>query len=54
MLSKAKTEGMSGIYYGLCTTLLTRIRCEVREKKLGEMNRKIPIDFKQCFRFCVD
>ena len=29
MLSKAKTEGMAGIYYGLCTTLSTRIRCEV-------------------------
>lgn len=28
-LSKARTEGFSGIYFGQCTTLATRIRCEV-------------------------
>jgi len=28
-LSKARTEGFNGIYFGQCTTLATRIRCEV-------------------------
>jgi hypothetical protein len=28
-LAKAKTEGFAGIYFGISTTLGTRIRCEV-------------------------
>jgi len=28
-LSKARTDGFTGIYFGQCTTLATRIRCEV-------------------------
>lgn len=28
-LARAKTEGFAGIYFGQCTTLSTRIRCEV-------------------------
>lgn len=28
-LARAKTEGFGGIYFGQCTTLSTRIRCEV-------------------------
>lgn len=31
-LSKARTEGFNGIYFGQCTTLATRIRCEVSNK----------------------
>jgi hypothetical protein len=29
-LARAKTEGFQGIYFGICTTLGTRIRNEVR------------------------
>jgi hypothetical protein len=29
-LARAKTEGFQGIYFGLSTTLATRIRSEVR------------------------
>ena len=28
-LARAKTEGFGGVYFGLSTTLGTRIRCEV-------------------------
>jgi len=28
-LARAKTEGFAGIYFGNCTTLSTRVRCEV-------------------------
>lgn len=28
-LARARTEGFTGIYFGLSTTLATRIRCEV-------------------------
>jgi hypothetical protein len=28
-LAKAKTEGFSGLYFGLCSTLSTRVRIEV-------------------------
>lgn len=28
-LARAKTDGFIGIYFGQCTTLSTRIRCEV-------------------------
>ena len=31
-LAKAKTEGFAGIYFGISTTLGTRIRCEVTIK----------------------
>jgi len=29
-LSKARTEGFGHIFFGNCTTLSTRIRCDVR------------------------
>lgn len=29
LLAKAKTEGFRGMYFGNCTTLATRLRCEV-------------------------
>jgi hypothetical protein len=28
-LARAKTDGFQGVYFGLCTTLATRIRSEV-------------------------
>jgi hypothetical protein len=28
-LARAKTEGFIGLYFGLSTTLATRVRCEV-------------------------
>jgi hypothetical protein len=28
-LSKAKTDGFQGVYFGMSTTLSTRIRCDV-------------------------
>jgi hypothetical protein len=28
-LARAKTDGYAGVYFGLSTTLATRIRCEV-------------------------
>lgn len=28
-LARAKTEGYAGVYFGLSTTLATRVRCEV-------------------------
>jgi hypothetical protein len=31
-LARAKTEGFVGIYFGLSTTLGTRVRCEVLDK----------------------
>lgn len=29
-LAKAKTEGFSGLYFGQCSTLSTRVRIEVK------------------------
>ena len=29
ILAKARTEGFKGMYFGNCTTLATRLRCEV-------------------------
>ncbi len=29
-LARAKTEGFVGVYFGLCNTLGSRVRCEVR------------------------
>jgi hypothetical protein len=31
-LARAKTDGFAGLYFGLSTTLGTRIRCEVNTK----------------------
>ncbi len=31
-LARAKTDGFIGVYFGLSTTLGTRIRCEVHSK----------------------
>jgi hypothetical protein len=31
-LARAKTEGYAGVYFGLSTTLATRIRSEVNKK----------------------
>ena len=28
-LARAKTEGFAGVYFGISTTLGTRVRCEV-------------------------
>jgi len=28
-LARSKTEGFTGVYFGLSTTLATRIRCDV-------------------------
>jgi len=36
-LARAKTEGFAGLYFGLCTTLATRVRCEVNLRKCYEV-----------------
>jgi hypothetical protein len=33
-LSKAKTDAYKGMYFGNCTTLATRLRCEVTKLNL--------------------
>jgi hypothetical protein len=35
-LAKAKTEGYKGMYFGSCTTLATRLRCEVDAFKVSK------------------
>jgi hypothetical protein len=39
-LARAKTDGFQGIYFGICTTLGTRIRNEVREVSSKYINRR--------------
>lgn len=43
MLSRAKTEGYKGMYFGHCTTLATRLRCEVRVESYWGSNNILEI-----------
>ena len=42
-LAKARTEGFSGLYFGICSTLSTRVRIEVTyfEFELTEQMTKL-------------
>ena len=36
-LVRAKTDGFKGLYFGQCTTLSTRLRCEVSKRVIREV-----------------
>jgi hypothetical protein len=50
-LAKAKTEGYRGMYFGSCTTLATRLRCEVMIITLSEIKMRDLVELCLHFRF---
>ena len=44
-LAKARTEGFSGLYFGICSTLSTRVRIEVFQNDPYNFNTGLGILF---------
>ena len=51
-LAKRKVKGYEGLYFGMCNTVSTRIRCEVCSYLLSTLGNSLScIKFNYCFIF---